>query len=66
MIDNPQLYTKYWKWWAQKVITVAFKRGKQKTKRRASARLRRAAMKDVMDSVGLKRVKGNLGGTYYE
>lgn len=35
-------------------------------KRRAANRGRYAAMKDVYDSLGMKRVRGGLGGTYFE
>jgi hypothetical protein len=35
-------------------------------KRRPANRARSAAMRDAMDSIGMKRVRGNLGGTYYE
>jgi hypothetical protein len=34
--------------------------------RRARDRARRQAVKDVMDSFGLVKVRGALGGTYYE
>ena len=35
-------------------------------KRTAAARARRAALKAAYDSVGMVKVKGALGGTYYE
>lgn len=35
-------------------------------KRNAKARERRAIIAEVMDNVGMVRVRGNLGGTYYE
>jgi hypothetical protein len=35
-------------------------------KRRARARVSRAITKDVLDSCGVHRVRGALGGTYYE
>jgi hypothetical protein len=35
-------------------------------KRRSRAREQRAAMRDAMDSIGMNRVRGNLGGTYWE
>jgi hypothetical protein len=34
--------------------------------RNRKARERRAAFRDAMDSVGVKRVRGENGGTYYE
>jgi hypothetical protein len=34
--------------------------------RNARARARRRAIADAYDSLGMKRVRGNLGGTYYE
>lgn len=33
---------------------------------RKKAAARRRAMDDVMDSLGLKKVRGAMGGTYYE
>ncbi len=35
-------------------------------KRRGKARERRAVTKDLLDSLNMHRVKGNLGGVYYE
>ena len=37
-----------------------------RAKRNAKARERRAATRDVMASLGMTRVRGALGGTYYE
>lgn len=34
--------------------------------RNAKARARRAAMRDVMESCGMVRVRGAMGGIYYE
>lgn len=39
------------------------RRGK---KRNARARANRRAINDAMDSLGLKRVRGAMGGVYYE
>lgn len=38
----------------------------RRTKRNTRARERRRAMKDAMESVGLTRVVGAMGGVYYE
>ena len=38
----------------------------RKAKARARAKVRRLAMKAAMDSVGMVRVRGNLGGEYWE
>jgi hypothetical protein len=35
-------------------------------KRRAASRERYAATKDAYDSLGMERVRGGLGGTYFE
>jgi hypothetical protein len=35
-------------------------------KRKARAKVRRAGIADAMDSVGMTKVRGNLGGTYWE
>lgn len=42
------------------------KRHAANVKRRVKSREYRAARADAMDSIGMKRVRGNLGGTYYE
>lgn len=39
---------------------------RQLARRRAAAKARRAALRDVLDSVGMTEVRGNLGGRYYE
>ena len=38
----------------------------KKAKRAAAERIRRSANKAAYDSVGMVRVRGNLGGIYYE
>lgn len=38
----------------------------KRTARNAKAKARRLAMKDVMESLGLTRVVGAMGGVYYE
>jgi len=38
----------------------------RKNKRNAAAKTRRREMAEVMESLGLKRVKGACGGVYYE
>jgi hypothetical protein len=35
-------------------------------KRRIKAKAQRQAVKAAMDSIGVKRVRGNLGGVFYE
>lgn len=35
-------------------------------RRKALAAARRRAMTEAMDSIGMTRVRGNLGGTYWE
>ena len=49
---------------ARRIITKALAKAKAKAKRRAAARARRIA-KDIMESLGLNRVKVN-GKTFYE
>ena len=50
---------------ARRIITKALAKAKAKAKRRAAARARRIATKDIMESLGLSRVKVN-GKTFYE
>ena len=50
---------------AKRIIQKALRKAKTKAKRRAAARARRIATKDIMESLGLKRVKVN-GKTFYE
>ena len=50
---------------ARRIITKALAKAKAKAKRRAAARARRIATKDIMESLGLKRVKVD-GKTWYE
>jgi hypothetical protein len=42
------------------------RRYKASVRRRIKARAQRRAMRDAADSVGVKKVRGNLGGTFYE
>jgi hypothetical protein len=42
------------------------RRHKANLKRRMRAKAQRRAMKDAADSVGVRKVRGALGGTYYE
>ena len=49
----------------QKALRTAKAKAKAKAKRRAAARARRIATKDIMESLGLSRVKVN-GKTFYE
>jgi hypothetical protein len=42
------------------------RRHKANLKRRARVKATRAARADAMDSIGMVRVRGNLGGYYYE
>jgi uncharacterized Zn finger protein (UPF0148 family) len=39
---------------------------KRRARRNARARMNRRARADVMDSLGLKKVRGAMGGTYWE
>lgn len=41
-------------------------RHKTNLKARERARVNRQGLKAAMDSIGAKRVRGNLGGTYWE
>jgi hypothetical protein len=50
---------------AKRIIQKALRAAKTKSKRRAAARARRIATKDIMESLGLKRVKVD-GKTWYE
>ena len=50
---------------AKRIIQKALRTAKAKAKRRAAARARRIATKDIMESLGLSRVKVN-GKTFYE
>jgi hypothetical protein len=50
---------------AKRIIMKALAKAKTKAKRRAAARARRIATKDIMESLGLKRVKVD-GKTWYE
>ena len=50
---------------AKRIIMKALAKAKTKAKRRAAARARRIATKDIMESLGLSRVKVN-GKTFYE
>ena len=50
---------------ARRIITKALAKAKAKAKRRAAARARRIATKDIMESLGLNRVKVD-GKTWYE
>ena len=50
---------------AKRIIKKALGTAKAKAKRRAAARARRIATKDIMESLGLSRVKVN-GKTFYE
>lgn len=38
----------------------------KRERRNARARRNRAALKDAMDSIGVKRVRGALGGVFWE
>lgn len=38
----------------------------KRAERNRKARERRRAIHDIMDSLGLKRVRGAMGGVYYE
>ena len=50
---------------ARRIVLKALGVAKAKAKRRAAARARRIATKDIMESLGMKRVK--VGGkTWYE
>lgn len=40
--------------------------GKKRSQRNAMARARRKEQADVMESLGLVKVRGALGGTYWE
>lgn len=42
------------------------RRHKANVKRRISAKANRAAMADAYASVGMVKVRGNMGGTYWE
>lgn len=51
----------------QKVCdTNDIRRHAANVKRRAKNRERYAATRDAMDSIGMKRVRGSMGGTYWE
>jgi len=50
---------------AKRIIMKAQSTAKHKAKRRAAARARRIDTKDIMESLGLKRVKVD-GKTWYE
>ncbi len=50
---------------AKRIIQKALRTAKAKAKRRAAARARRIATKDIMESLGLSRVKVD-GKTWYE
>ena len=50
---------------AKRIVQKALRTAKIKAKRREAARARRIATKDVMESLGLKRVKVD-GKTFYE
>ena len=50
---------------AKRIIRKALRTAKTKAKRRAAARARRIAKQDIMESLGLSRVKVN-GETFYE
>ncbi len=50
---------------AKRIIQKALRIARAKAKRRAAARARRTITKDIMESLGLKRVKVN-GKTFYE
>jgi hypothetical protein len=50
---------------AKRIIQKALRTAKAKAKRRAAARARRIATKDIMESLGMKRVKVD-GKTWYE
>jgi uncharacterized Zn finger protein (UPF0148 family) len=41
-------------------------RCENKSKRNARARRRRREIQEAMESLGLKKVRGSMGGTYYE
>jgi hypothetical protein len=50
---------------ARRIIQKAMAKAKAKAKRRVAARARRIAKQDIMESLGLSRVKVN-GKTFYE
>jgi len=50
---------------AKRIIQKALAKAKAKAKRRAAARARRIAKHDIMESLGLSRVKVD-GKTWYE
>ena len=50
---------------AKRIIQKALRTAKAKAKRRAAARSRRMITKDIMESLGLKRVKVD-GKTWFE
>jgi len=50
---------------ARRIVQKALRVAKQKQKRRAAARARRITTKDVMESLGMKRVRVD-GKTFYE
>ena len=50
---------------AKRIIQKALAKAKAKAKRRAAARARRIAKQDIMESLGLSRVKVD-GKTWYE
>jgi membrane protein implicated in regulation of membrane protease activity len=50
---------------ARRIIQKALAKAKAKARRRAAARARRITTKDIMESLGMKRVKVD-GKTWYE
>ena len=51
--------------WDQPCSLCARKQ-QRRDRRNAQARARRRALSDAMDSVGMRRVRGTLGGTAWE
>lgn len=66
---NPEAEKSVSGWYADEINYCAMelaRRAKVKVERNRKARMRRLAMNDVLDSLGMKRVRGAMGGSYIE